>query len=73
MGNYALYGLNTFGCDSVILYNNRILKFYAFLAGSNQAIYIDEYGSQTVINPYDRSLQITRMLNKKDLDAFVTC
>jgi hypothetical protein len=72
-GNYSLYGLNTIGCDSVILYNNKIRKFFAFQAGSREAIYVDKDGHAIIINPYDRSLQITRMLNKKDLDEFVNC
>jgi hypothetical protein len=37
MGNYALYGLNMFGCNSIIKYNDKIWRFYAF--DNSQAIY----------------------------------
>jgi hypothetical protein len=73
MGNYALYGLNNLGCNSVILYNNEILKFYAFKCGSNDAIYINKDGNIIVIDPYDKSLNIVRMIDKKEATTYVEC
>ena len=34
-GNYARYGLNLFGCDSVIQYDNKIWKFKYFITNTN--------------------------------------
>ena len=70
MGNYALYGLNNFGCDSIIRCNDEIMKFYAFQSGSNNAIYITNTGSERVINPYDKTLNITRLIDIKDVRDF---
>jgi hypothetical protein len=67
MGNYACYGLNMLGCDSIIRYKDEIMKFYAFLSGSNNAIYITKIGSERVINPYDTTLNITRLIDVNDL------
>jgi hypothetical protein len=67
MGNYALYGLNNLGCDSIIQYNNEIMKFYAFVSGSNYTIYITKTGSERIINPYDTTLNITRLIDVNDL------
>ncbi len=67
MGNYALYGLNNFGCDSIIQYNDEIMKFYAFQSGSNNAIYISKTGNHCIINPYDNTLNITRLVDIKDV------
>jgi hypothetical protein len=74
MGNYGLYGLNMFGCDSVIRYNDEIFKFYSFdPCGSRIANYVNKYGFNIRIDPYDTNLQITRLINKKDLQVFVEC
>ncbi len=43
-GNYGLYGLNFFGCDSIIKYNDKLWKFLWFF--SNNAVYVNEYGEQ---------------------------
>jgi pectate lyase len=73
MGNYAMYGLNMLGSDSVILYNDEILKFYAFVSNSNDAIYVNKDGHNIIIDPYDKTLLITRMINKNDMTQFVEC
>jgi hypothetical protein len=67
MGNYACYGLNTLGCDSIIRYNDEIMKFYAFVSGSNNAIYITKSGSERIFNPYNETLNITRLIDLNDL------
>lgn len=64
-GNYGLYGLNLLGCVSIIRYKGEILKFHAFVAGdSNHAIYVNVNGSGevVVIDLYDKTLEITRMM-----------
>jgi hypothetical protein len=73
MGNYAMYGLNMLGCDSVILYNNEILKFYAYESNSKNAIYVNKDELRIIIDPYDKTLQITRMISKNDMNQFVEC
>jgi hypothetical protein len=70
MGNYACYGLNNFGCESTILCNNKLMKFYAFEIGSSNAIYIDINGTEHIIYPYDDTLNITRMISKNDLKTY---
>ena len=67
MGNYALFGLNFFGSNSVIRYNDEIYKFYAFKTGLRNSIYVNKHAQEIVINPYDESLQITRMISVQDL------
>jgi hypothetical protein len=49
-GNYANYGLNLFGCNSIIQYNNNYWKFIWFLSNSNNAVYINKNGEELVIN-----------------------
>ena len=64
-GNYGLYGLNTFGGDSIISYKGNIWKFHAYVTGdSKHAIYVnvDGSGEEVVIDLYDKTLKITRML-----------
>ncbi len=61
-GNYGLYGLNTFECESIIRFKGEILKFHAFKTGTNLAIYTNEKGEQVTIDVYDKSLNITRMM-----------
>ncbi len=69
MGNYGLYGINFFGCNSVIRYGDEIMKFYAFKSGTNDAIYINKSGREIIINPYDtHTVQITRLIDIKDLE-----
>jgi hypothetical protein len=62
-GNYGLYGLNMIGCDSIIRLNDEILRFYAFKTGANVAIYVNEKGEQVMVDVYDKSLGITRMMS----------
>uniref|UniRef100_A0A6C0BWI6 Uncharacterized protein n=1 Tax=viral metagenome TaxID=1070528 RepID=A0A6C0BWI6_9ZZZZ len=61
-GNYGLYGLNMMGCESIILFKGEILKFHAFKSGTNLAIYTNERRERVVVDVYDKSLEITRML-----------
>jgi hypothetical protein len=63
-GNYGLYGLNMIGCESIIRFNGEILKFHSFKTGScgKYAIYVNDAGEQVIINLYDNSLKITRMM-----------
>ena len=62
-GNYGLYGLNMVGCNSIICVNGEILKFYALKTGTNVAIYTNENGEQVIVDVYDRSLGIKRMMS----------
>jgi len=61
-GNYGLYGLNAFECESMIRFNGEILKFHAFKTGTNLAIYTNEKGGHVVVDVYNKSLEITRMM-----------
>jgi hypothetical protein len=64
-GNYGLYGLNILGGDSIISYKGNIWKFHAYVTGdSKRAIYVnvDGSGEKEVIDLYDKTLKITRML-----------
>jgi hypothetical protein len=58
-GNSMNYGLNSFGCDSIIKYNNDIWKFIWFITGTNKAVYINKAGEIFIYNNQD--LDITRM------------
>jgi hypothetical protein len=46
MGNYELYGLNMFGCNSIIKYNDKIWRFYNF--ENSTAIY-ETYNRERII------------------------
>ncbi len=48
-GNYGRYGLNLFGCNSVILYNNDYWKFIWFVNNSNDAVYINKNGKEFIL------------------------
>jgi hypothetical protein len=63
-GNYGLYGLNSFACESIIRFNGEILRFHCFKNGSGgkYAIYLNDAGEQVFIDVYDKSLKITRMM-----------
>jgi hypothetical protein len=61
MGNYANYGLNMFGCDSIIDYNNDIWKFYAFQAGTDNAIYYNKNGTELILDSRNMPEGITRV------------
>jgi len=69
LGNYALYGLNMIGCDSIIRFNNKIYKFKYFK--DRDAIYYDVENPQDTINlslqymyamDSSNSTEITRMV-----------
>uniref|UniRef100_A0A6C0HVA8 Uncharacterized protein n=1 Tax=viral metagenome TaxID=1070528 RepID=A0A6C0HVA8_9ZZZZ len=60
-GNYAMYGLNYIGCDSIIQYNNNIWKFIWFNSNTNDAVYINKTGIELIINKYNNYDNITRM------------
>jgi hypothetical protein len=64
MGNYGNYGLNMLGCDSIIDYNNNIWKFYAFLGGSNHAIYYNKNGTELILNTNDMPEGVIRLEEK---------
>jgi hypothetical protein len=49
-GNANLFGLNTFGCDSIIKYKNQIWKFYAFQTGTDNAIYLNKFNETFILN-----------------------
>jgi hypothetical protein len=53
-GNYARYGLNLFGCDSIIQYDNKIWKFKDFISNTNHAVYIDKEGREFVLDTYNK-------------------
>lgn len=59
-GNYGLYGLNTIGCSSIIRFKGEILKFHSFQ--KNNAIYKNEKGEDVIVDVYDKTLEITRMM-----------
>lgn len=61
MGNWGNYGLNIFGCDSIINYNNDIWKFYAFQACSDNAIYYNKDGKELILNSRNMPENVTRM------------
>jgi len=66
-GNSNLYGLNTFGCESYIMFKDdpEIWQFYSF--SSNNANYVNRYGAvKTIACKY--SEDITRMQIKDDTD-----
>lgn len=45
-GNAMNYGLNSFGCESIISYNNDIWKFVYFLVNSNIGVYYNKNGQR---------------------------
>ena len=52
-GNMFRYGLNSWGCDSVISYNNDIWKFVCFLNGiTNKAVYYNKDGLELILDLY---------------------
>ena len=71
MGNYANYGLNMFGTDSIIEYQNDIWKFYAFQSNSNNAIYYNNTGVCLILNTRNMPQGITRMEEHTKSYAFV--
>lgn len=60
-GNYGLFGINMFGCDSTIRYTENdgsidIWRFLYFTAGSNDAIYINGSGVRRKFNLNDQNI-----------------
>jgi hypothetical protein len=66
-GNYARYGLNFFGCDSIIQYNNDIWKFIWFVQNSNDAVYINKHGVEFILKDYKMD-GIIRMQDTDDVN-----
>lgn len=64
MGNYALYGVNMLGCDSIIQYDDDIWMFWALESGTNNTIYYNKDRKPLTINLYDTNLKIQRMTEK---------
>jgi len=58
-GNMFRYGLNSWGCNSIISYNNNIWKFIGFEPNKSDAQYINMNGDITIIIDYGEG--ITRM------------
>jgi hypothetical protein len=61
MGNYANYGLNMLGSNSIIDYNNDIWKFYAFQAGNDNAIYYNKNSTELILDSRNMPEGIVRM------------
>ena len=53
-GNYARYGLNEFGCNSIIQYDNQIWQFIHFISNTNNAVYINKDGNQFILDAYNK-------------------
>lgn len=60
MGSYALYGVNTFGCDSIIKFHNEIWKFHYFNVGSDIPTFINKNGDLLEID-LRKAQNVTRM------------
>ncbi len=61
-GNANLYGLNSFGCDSYIMFKDDpdVWRFISFAVGSNHANYVNRHGTVKTIECKYRD-DITRM------------
>ena len=59
-GNYGLYGLNTFGCDSIIKFNDEIWKFLHFKKSSEIPTFVNKNGDLIEIN-LRNAQNVTRM------------
>ena len=53
-GNKMRYGLNSFGCNSIIQYNNQIWKFIHFIHNTDNAVYINNEGEQFILDAYNK-------------------
>ena len=71
MGDYANYGLNMLGANSIINYNNDNWKFYAFEGCSDNAIYYNKAGVQLILNTRNMPAGITRMEENTTTYIFV--
>ena len=63
-GNIMMYGLNSFGSESIIQYNNDIWKFIWYTTGTRDAVYMNKEGEYITINPYnnDNNNSIIQMI-----------
>jgi hypothetical protein len=50
--NKMFYGLNSFGSESIISYNNDIWKFIWYKSNTNEAIYINKEGKMHAFNTF---------------------
>jgi hypothetical protein len=66
-GNYALYGLNLFGGDSIIQYDDKIWLFNAF--DQNKAIYETYDGKRMLLSSSTYTDGVQRMQIKAMLSA----
>jgi hypothetical protein len=51
-GNNMCFGLMSFGCDSIISYNNDVWKFIWFKNNTNEAVYINKEGFMHAFNTF---------------------
>ena len=61
-GNMFRFGLNSWGCESIIQYNNNIWKFIWFIPNTNNAQYINKEGDNIIITGNEEG--IVRMQEK---------
>ena len=55
------FGLNSFGCESIIKYNDDIWKFNSFETGTSNAIYYNKDNVKFIVNLYNMPPNIIRM------------
>jgi hypothetical protein len=60
-GNSMNYGLNSFGCESIIKYNGELWQFIWFLSDTNIAVYVNQFGDEFHYNVY-KNYDMTRMM-----------
>jgi hypothetical protein len=60
-GNSMNCGLNSFGCESIIKYNDDIWKFVWFLNKTNIAVYVNKHGNEFHYDT-DKTFDMTRMM-----------
>jgi hypothetical protein len=63
-GNSMKYGLNSFGSESIIKYNDDIWKFVWFLNNTNIAVYVNKNGNEFHYDTYE-TFDMTRMMEWK--------
>lgn len=59
-GNCLMYGLNTFGCESIIRFHDELWKFLHFKSGTDITVYVNERGELLEID-LRRTPGVTRM------------
>ena len=59
-GSYALYGLNSFGCESTIRFHDELWKFIHIKSGTEIPVYVNAKGELLEID-LRRTPGITRM------------